>query len=358
MARFFSITKKAISRLATLTIIVIIVIAATSGIYYFTQMGNHTENSKSTSLILYSADAYVAETAALAKGFTNQTGIPTVSPKGGGSITLAREIAQGNPVSAFVSVSKSAVSATYLNTTASGWAIAFAGDQMSIAYSNSTKQSPAAEKVINSFQTADSKNTTSAWRDFYSNLTSGAVKLGISDPNADPAGFRGWLVLEAAGYVYAQGNQSYFASRLVENKGNVTGASAADLIAPLQAGEIQFLFIYRSVGVAQRLNYLELPSQVNLGNPSYADYYSQFKYKTAGGVESGAPIILYVTVPKDSVNPDGSLGFTSYIVGHTSMLSSFGLTPLSPAVLYNTTTVPQEIQKLVSQGDVILGGSL
>ena len=371
-------SKEAISRFLAVAIIVVIVIVAAIGAFYFAQMGSKiaqstsslTEPSTITSsasssivstsspLILYSADAYVAETASLATGFTIKTGISTVPPKGGGSLTLAREIAQGNPVSVFVSVSKSAVSSTYLNSTAPGWAIGFAGDQMSIAYSNATRQNPASEKVITAFQTASETNTTGAWSAFYSNLTSGSVKVGISDPNADPAGFRGWLVLEAAGFVYAGGNQSHFTTRILQNKGNITGASAADLVAPLQAGQIQFLFIYRSAAVAQNLNYLQLPFSVNLGNPSFEKYYSQFTYKTEGGLEIAAPIVLFVTVPKDATNPLGSLEFTSYIVQHSSILSSYGLTPFSPAVLYNSTDVPQTIQNLISQGDVVVGGSL
>ncbi len=354
---------------------VVIVIVAAIGAFYFAQIGSESTQSTSSltgssstssssivstspPLILYSADAYVVETAALASGFTSHTGIQTLPPKGGGSLTLAREIAQGNPVSVFLSVSKSAVSSTYLNSTAPGWAIAFAGDQMSIAYSNATKHDLAAEKVITAFQSASETNTTGAWSAFYSNLTSGSVKVGMSDPNADPAGFRGWLVLEAAGFAYAEGNQSHFTTRMLQNKGNVTGASAADLVAPLQAGQIQFLFIYRSAAVAQNLNYLHLPSSVNLGNPSIEKYYSQFTYKTAGGLETAAPIVLFATVPKDATNPFGSLEFTSYIVQHSSVLSSYGLTPFSPAVLYNSTDVPQTIQNLISHGDVVVGGSL
>lgn len=369
--------RSAITRIAVVVIVALIIIIAAFGVaYYFAQIGiriTSTTSSSTTSpretssssapvtstpLILYSADAYVEETVALAKGFTNQTGIPTIPPKGGGSLTLAREIAQGNPVSVFISVSKSAVSSSYLNSTASGWAIAFAGDQMSIAYSNATKQNPAAENVLSAFNTAVLTNETGAWSNFYSNLTSGTVKVGISDPNADPAGSRGWLVLEADGYAYAGGNQSYFAEKMLQNEGNVTGVSAADLVAPLQAGQIQFLLIYRSAAVAQGLNYLQLPSGVNLGDPSYAKYYSQFVYKTVGGVETAQPILLYVTVPGGSINPSGSLEFASYIVQHTSTLASFGLTPLSPSILFNSTVVPASIQKLISQRSIVVGGML
>ena len=347
-----SLAKGAISKLV-LAIVVIILVAGAAATGYFLTM----RSSSGVPLVIYSADAYVPEVAALASGFTSQTGIQTSPPKGGGSFALAQQIAQGNPVSVFVSVAKSAVSSSYLKNVSSGWAIAFAGDQMTIAYSNASAQSPEAEKLISAYQTAVATNATSAWFEFFSNLSSGSVKVGISNPSADPAGFRGWLVLEAAGKLYA-GNESYFVSRMLGSSGNTTGASAAELVAPLESGQIQFLFIYKSSAVAHKLNYFQLPTAVNFGNASYSKFYSQFTYALPSGVESGSPILLFVTVPSDATNPSGSLEFVSYIVQHSSTLQSFGLTPLNPSVLYNETSVPEAIQRLVTQGDLVLGGSL
>ena len=347
-----SLSRDGISKsILAIVIIILIVGAATTG-YILTM-----RSSPSAQLIIYSADAYVSETSALASNFTAQTGIQTSPPKGGGSFALAQQIAQGNPVSVFVSVSKSAVSSSYLKNVSSGWAVAFAGDQMTIAYSNASAQGPAAEEIISAYKTAASTNSTSAWSEFFSDLSSGSVKIGISNPNADPGGLRGWLALEAAGKVYA-GNESYFASRMISKSGNITGGSAAELVAPLESGQIQFLFIYKSAAIAHKLDYLQLPSSVNFGNASYSAYYSQFKYTISSGVESGSPIMLFVTVPSDATNYAGSLEFVSYIVKHTSMLQSYGLTPFSPSILYNETSVPKAVQILVSNGYLVRGGSL
>ncbi|MDG6908685.1 MAG: substrate-binding domain-containing protein [Nitrososphaerota archaeon] len=341
----------AISKLILVVILIVLVVLASVGVYFVSRP------SGGGTLIIYSADAYVSEVSYLSQGFSNQSGIETSPPKGGGTFSLAQQIADGNPVSVFVSVSRSAVTSSYLKSEASGWAIAFASDQMALAYSNASASNPAAKEVIRAYEAATSSNNSKEWSGFYSSLTSGSVKVGISNPAADPAGLRGWLVLEAAGMVYAQ-NESYFASRMLQNLGNITGASAADLVAPLESGQIQFLFIYRSAAVSHGLEYLKLPSAVNFGDPKYTGFYSQFEYATSKGTESGSPILLLVTVPSDATNPSGSLAFVSYIVQHRSELESFGLTPLSPAVLYNDTSVPTQISKLVLQGDVSLGGKL
>ncbi|MHB8700191.1 MAG: extracellular solute-binding protein [Nitrososphaerales archaeon] len=342
----------AVSRIILVLLVVVLIALAGITVYFFTAIGPAQNTSP---IIVYTADAYVAETTALESAFTNSTGIQAAPPKAGGSLTLAQEIAQGSPASVFISVSETAVQNVTLKSAFSGWAIEFAGDQMALAYSNSTNSE--SSSLINMFSEAVSTNTTSAWYDFYSNLTSGAVKIGISNPNADPAGFRAWIVLEAAGNLYA-GNSSYFVDRLLANSGNVTGASAADLVAPLQAGQIQFLFIYKSDIVAQKLNMLQLPTAVNLGNPSYNSFYSQFSYTITSGVQKGSAIVLYITVPKNANSYTNSLLFVVYVIKNYQTIKPFGLSDISPAQLYNDTSVPSQLQQLIDQGSLSYGGTL
>jgi molybdate/tungstate transport system substrate-binding protein len=346
--------RSGLSRIAILLIVVILVVAASAGIFFY-----EFSTPKGSPLILYSADAYVPEATALESSFTNSTGIQTVSPKAGGSLLLGQEIAQGDPVSVFLSVSKSAVGRSVLNTTFPGWAISFATDQMSIAYSNATAQNSAAVAVLNSYHNAVDSNTTSAWYSFFSNLTSGSVKVGISDPNADPAGFRAWIVLQAAGSAYDQNDSSYFVNRMLSNHGNITGSSAADLVTPLDSGNIQFLFIYKSAALAQHLNIIHLQNLINLGSPAFSSFYSKFSYSITSGLQTGSVIALFITVPKDATNVDYSLKFVVYVIQNSApILKSFGLGSITPARLYNDSDVPSQINELLLQGNATFGGSL
>jgi molybdate/tungstate transport system substrate-binding protein len=317
-----------------------------------------TTTTPSSPLILYSADAYVAESTVLENAFTNSSGIMMAPPKAAGSLLLAHEIAEGNPVSVFISVSHSAVTPEHLGNESSGWAIAFASDQMAIAYANVSLQNSAASAAVAAYNSAVASNTTAAWNNFFSMITSGSVKVGISNPNADPAGYRGWIVLEAAGQAYANAS-SFFENRMLSNNGNVTASSAADLVGPLETGQIQFLFIYKSAAIAHKLNYLQLPDQVNLGNPKYAKFYSKFSYQLANGVEKGGVIALFITVPADSTDTTDSLQFVVFVVKNSpTLLASYGLIPLTPARLYNSTTIPQPLQELVTQGYLQPSGPL
>jgi molybdate/tungstate transport system substrate-binding protein len=353
---------------AIIAAIMIVVIAVGVAAYAVSTMSGRTTTVTSTStlvstsvalapLISYSADAYAVEATALLNGFTQSTGVPVVPVKSGGSFADANQIAAGAPDDVFISVALSATGPAYLKNLSSNWAIGFASDQMVLAYSNST-QTSAATSIINLANTAEKSNTTADWNSFYTSLTSGSVKIGISNPVSDPAGLRGWLVLEAAGYLYFGGNQQAYVGPLLQNKGNVTGTNAAALVAPLQAGQIQFLFIYKSAAVMDKLGFLTLDSHVNLGSSNLSSFYSKFSYEDSAGTTKGAAIVLCITIPLSAVNTVEALEFVQYVVYNAKTLSSYGVQPFATAMLYNNLPPPASIQALVSQGLIVEAGPL
>ena len=313
--------------------------------------------SAGSPLISYSADAYTAEVTALLNGFSSSTGAQVAPLKSGGSFADANAIAAGAPDDVFVSVALSATSSQYLKNLTSNWAVGFASDQMVLAYANTTVSS-AAMKVVNLATTAEKSNATSDWNAFFTALTGGTVSVGISNPVSDPAGLRGWLVLEAAGYLYSNGNQAAYVNPLLQSKDNTTGTNAAALVAPLETGQIQFLFIYKSAAVSDGLPYVTLDSHVNLGSSSLGSFYSKFSYTDSAGVTAGAPIILCITVPLSAVNTAEALQFVQYVVQNAKTLSTYGLAPFSTAILYSNATPPAPIEALVSQGLIVNGGAL
>lgn len=118
-----------------------------------------------------------------------------------------------------------------------GWAIAFVADQLTIAYTKtSIANNPCAQKALQYAQEAMKTGNTTDWYEFYSILTSGKVKVGISNPNTDPAGFRAWINLEIAGYCFAH-NTYCFYNRMLKNQGNVTECNAAEFVSALDAGK-------------------------------------------------------------------------------------------------------------------------
>jgi len=284
--------------------------------------------------------------------------VPVAPVKSGGSTADAAAIAAGAPDDVFISSSLPATSAQYLGTLTSNWAIGFATDQMVVAYSNSSTQTAATNNIISLANTALKSNATSDWNNFFVALVAGNVKMGISSPAQDPAGARAWIVLEAAGYLYSGGNQQDYASTLLTDNGNVTASSAANLVAPLQAGNIQFLFTYRSAAISNGLNYITLNSHVNLSTASLGSFYSKFSYKSSAGVTKGATIIICITIPLSAVNTVEAVQFVQYLVQNAKSLSTFGLVPLAPCLLYENSPPPVALQILVTQGVIADNGAL
>jgi molybdate/tungstate transport system substrate-binding protein len=346
--------RPAISNLFGAVVLIVIVVVAV-GAYSFYAYEYYSKPS--SPLLVDSADLYASESSYLYGAFSNATGMPYAAPNSAGSTALAAQIKAGSPVSVFISVSKSALEPSLLGNRSAGWGIAFVNDEMSIGYSSTSGQPAGFQTVLDDYQKALTTNATSAWNSFFVDLTSGSVTVGISNPNTDPAGYRGWMVLEAAGQAF-EGNKSYFVNRLLDARANVTGASAASLVAPLQAGRIQFLMMYKSAALSHGLTAMLLPRHINLGDITLGSYYSQFTYTTSAGVQKGGAILLFVTVPNNSTETTQALNFVVYIVRHSSTMSRYGLIVLSPALLFNSTDVPPPIANLLNQGMLKASGPI
>jgi molybdate/tungstate transport system substrate-binding protein len=376
--------KRAVSRIVAVGAIALVVIVIAVGVVSLSPGAQSSTASSSTSsaaassstgttpasstttstpapapLITFNADAYTAEVQALLNGFNAATATPVAPTHPAGSFALAKQIVSGSQVDVFIPVALSAAAPSNLKNFSSNWAIGFASDQMVIAYSNASTSTPAAQTVISEYQQAVKSGASSDWNTMFASLTSGGVKVGISDPNADPAGLRGWLVLEAAGSLYGNGNQSAYIAPLLQARANVTGSAAANMVAPLQAGQFQFLFIYRSVAIAQRLGYIQLDHRVNLGDPTLAASYAQVTYKLATGVSKGAPIILCMTIPNNAPHASEAIQFVQYVAKSAgSVVTAYGLQAFPSPLLYNNTAPPQFVAQMLSQGLVAQGGSL
>jgi len=341
-------TSKIVISLLIVAALVFSVVILDGGLY-----GNN-----SGELITYTADAYVQEADYLLNGYHNASGVSVEPPKGGGSYTDAREISQNDPANVFISVALNSYDKSYLGERSSGWAIAFASDSLVIAYSSATTNNISAESILNQFAQANSTNYSTIYNDAFENLTSGKVKVGISDPNSDPAGLRAWISLEIAGDLYHGENKNYFVDMMTTNHGNVSASSAADLVSPLETGNIQFLYIYRSAAIAKGLSFIQLPPELNLGCESLADFYLGFNYILTTGVVNGSPIFLYISALANNTNTESANGFVTYVIGNNSNLSEFGLVPLKTSLLFTNVPVPSWLEPLISSKKLIEWGSL
>jgi molybdate/tungstate transport system substrate-binding protein len=126
------------------------------------------------------------------------------------------------------------------------------------------------------------------------------VEIGRSDPQLDPNGYRTLLVLQLAERHYAQPG---LAARLlaVMPERNVR-SKEADLIGLLQAGEFDYIWSYESMARSVGLQFVLLPSAIDLSSPQDSAFYATAQVRVRGkGADSitftGRPIVYALSIP-------------------------------------------------------------
>ena len=242
------------------------------------------------------------------------------------------------------------------------WYIQFAVNKMVIAYTN---QSLGHENI----------NETN----WYSIMRNESAKIGFSSPNDDPCGYRAMMVTVLASEYY---ENPHLFSDLIGNhtditvRKNGTGQTVivpaddslnpdghimirpkeTDLMAALESGEIDYLFIYQSVATqhaSSGVRFLSLPPQIDLSDTEYAQNYSAVKVRKANGdISTGKPIVYGLTIPKNAKNRELAVEFVSLLIGEQGqrIFESMGQPPIVPAVASSTAAVPEELRGQVVQG--------
>ncbi len=224
-----------------------------------------------------------------------------------------------------------------IDTGNADWNIHFVSNEMSIMYTPESKYA----KEINS-------------KNWYEILQRPGVEYGHSDPNADPCGYRTLLTWQLA-------EKHYKKPGLFQklNKGckpsNIRSAEV-DMIALLESGQIDYLFIYRSVSEQHKKPYVVLADQINLKSNTYADFYKNASVKVRGATEgsfltmTGMPMVYGFTIPKTCENKEGALLFAQFLLSAEgkAIMEANGQPALKPAIATGKTkSLPKELLKLV-----------
>lgn len=257
------------------------------------------DNSKSQIYILHAGSLSVPFKQ-LADAFVKQYPEADIKLEAHGSRTCARHIAElGKLVDVFGSAD-SQVIRTLLIPEFADYCIDFANNEMVIMY---TPQSKFAGEI-------DSQN----WFKIF--LREG-VEFGHSDPNADPCGYRAVLTQKLAEkYYQVPGLYKQLKGRMKEK--NIR-PKEVDLIALLESGELDYIFIYKSVAQQHKMKYIRLPLEINLGDkdkePDYATVSVKITGKKPGSwvVRKGAPMVYGITIPKNAPNPEWGIKFVSFL---------------------------------------------
>jgi molybdate/tungstate transport system substrate-binding protein len=189
-----------------------------------------------------------------------------------GSVAAARLVADGRRDPDVVALADPALFGSVL---AADWHARFATNEVALAYVEGT---PAAARL----RAAD------RW---FEPLVAGDVSLGRTDPALDPLGYRTLFVCRLAERYYDRPGLAD-AVLAPEQTRPETG-----LLAALEAGEVGAAFAYRSMAVDRGLATVDLPAEIDLGDPAMADRYRRVSYDVPDGpTVRGAPVTYAATL--------------------------------------------------------------
>lgn len=189
-----------------------------------------------------------------------------------GSATAARLVAEGQRDPDIVTLADTALFEAPLSP---DWYATFVSNAVVIAYDPETE---------------GGRRVAAAGRErWYEPMLDGGVRIGRTDPDRDPLGYRTLFVLELASRYYD--GVSNLRSRLPERE-QVYPETA--LLSQFETGSIDAAFAYRNMAVERGYDYLELPGEVDLGDPRHADdWYSTVSHTLPSGEVIEGDLIAY-----------------------------------------------------------------
>ena len=285
-------------------------------------------------LMVFHAGSLSTPFAQIAAAFEQAHPAVRVLREAAGSRACARKIADlGRTCDVFASADYSVIN-TLLIPGHADWCIRFASNEMAIAY------------------TPSSRHAGEIGRDnWYRTLLRDDVAFGRSDPNADPCGYRTVLTAKLAEKHYREPG---LAERLLHKDRRYIRPKETDLLALLEVGAIDYVFIYRSVAQQHKLKYVALPDEVNLKKPELTDWYRCATVEVSGKkpgevlVKRGEPMIYGVTIPKNAPNRAAALAFVAFLLNDKkglAIMQTNGQPSVVPAPSATYADVPAELKQ-------------
>jgi molybdate/tungstate transport system substrate-binding protein len=253
-------------------------------------------------LVVFNAGSLAKPFSELLRAFKRKYSGVAPAQENSGSLEAARKLTDLEKIPDVIGVADYGIIPKLLIPKHADWYVTFARNAMVLAY---TGKSVGAGEI----------NGQNWWQI----LLRPGIRVGRSDPALDPNGYRTLMVLQLAEKFYrrpglAKQLENAMPSRYMRPK-------EADLTALVQAGELDYSWSYTSIARSAGLKYVQLPRQVDLGDPSLANWYRQatvrLPSREAAGGDSlefhGEPIVYALTIPLHAPHPATAKAFVQFI---------------------------------------------
>jgi molybdate/tungstate transport system substrate-binding protein len=260
----------------------------------------YTGEDPAAQLIIFHAGSLAVPFEKIIAGFREENPGMVVLKEIAGSRECARKITElHKPCDVFASADYLVIDNLLIPGYAD-WNLKFAANEMAVVYREKSRRS----REINP-------------QNWYEILLDRNVSIGRADPNADPCGYRAIWTMKLAELYYRQPG---LAARLLAKDNEYIRPKEVDLVALLEAGALDYVFLYRSVARQHGLKFLILPDQINLKSAELESYYRQAAVELSGPTpgetvtQRGSSMVYGVTIPRNAPNPEGAKKFIHYLM--------------------------------------------
>ncbi|MDD5093576.1 MAG: tungstate ABC transporter substrate-binding protein WtpA [Dehalococcoidia bacterium] len=318
--------------------------------------GGGCGSSHKTTLKVINADSLMVPFTAIEKAFEERHPDVDVLIEGHGSIQAIRHVTELYHEFDVIAVADWSLLPMMMydkpmpdtNIPYADWYVKFGTNRLGLAYKPSGKY-------------ADEINSSN----WYEVISRSNVKVGTSDPQFDSCGYRALMMCQLAELYYnddtifekvmgdfspkvsvTSDNGKYTISlpATARSKRLTVRGSSIGLLATIDSGDIDYAFMYESMAQQHGLKFVELPPEIDLSSPDYADSYGKVtcslsfqRFATVIPEFRGERILYAMTIPKNAPHPDVAAEFVAFV------LSPEGCEVLSKA--YQPSLIPPIVDR-------------
>lgn len=294
-----------------------------------------THQNQGKELVIFHAGSLSYPMKSLIEGFNKEYPEIRIVNEAAGSLETARKITELNRKADIIALADYQIIDQLLIPKYTNFNIHFATNSIGIAYK---------EKSYN----ADIINVNN-WSEV---LLDEDVRFGASDPNADPCGYRTRMLMLLEEKL---SGDTLLSSSLFTSKRYHQRPKETDLIALLETGTVDYIFLYESVSEQHGLMFLPLPDSINLSDPALNDWYAEATMAVRGSSEGSqilmaAEAITYgLTLLNDAPNKENAIVFLRWLLHNEKGLAqmrSNGFEALYPPRLSFTGDYPVSLTNI------------
>jgi molybdate/tungstate transport system substrate-binding protein len=298
----------------------------------------NSNNSISGNLIIFHAGSLSVPMKEITSEFKKENPGINILMESAGSIECARKITELKLPCDVLASSDYKVIDKLLIPDFADWNIKFASNEMALVFTEKSRKC----KEINK-------------DNWYKILLDKNIKIARADPNTDPCGYRTVIVIELAEKYY---KQNRLAKSLLQKDENNMRPKETDLLSLLESGDVDYIFIYRSVAEQHNLKYLLLPDEINLKKPEFSDLYNSVSVEIKGKkpnekiIQKGEAMIYGITILKDSPDKAAALAFVKFLLSKEQgmkILERFGQPSVIPCETSSYDNLPEELKSFATR---------